>query len=71
MSAILANVSSRLRTACAHMAPADFHALVLDIARMKLRWSGEHPAVAPSMAPVGESRGGASRQGARDGGQRS
>ena len=67
---LYANVASRLRTACAHMSPADFHALVLDIARMKLRWSGEHPAVVPSMSPVGDSRGDA-RPVARDGGPRS
>ena len=62
------NVATRLRTACAHMTPADFHALVLDIARMKLRWSGEHPAVT---SPVGDSRPEAARQGSRESGPRS
>jgi hypothetical protein len=43
------NVASRLRAACAHMSAAEFQQLVLDIARMKLRWSGEHPIVTPSL----------------------
>lgn len=43
------NVASRLRASCAHMSAADFQQLVLDIARMKLRWSGEHPVVSASM----------------------
>lgn len=65
------NVATRLRTACAHMTPADFHALVLDIARMKLRWSGEHPAVTSPASPVGDSRPEAARQGSRESGPRS
>jgi hypothetical protein len=57
---LYANVASRLRGACAHMPAAEFQQLVLDIARMKLRWSGEHPVVTASM---GEPRPTPSRDG--------
>ena len=57
------NVASRLRGACAHMSAGEFQQLVLDIARMKLRWSGEHPVVSASMgeprpAPARDARPG-------------
>ena len=36
---LTADVAARLRPVCAAMPPADFAALVEDIARLKLRWA--------------------------------
>jgi hypothetical protein len=51
-------IANRLRPVCAHMRAEDFHRLVVDVTRFKLRWSGEHPiyypVAAPGEAPVPE-----------------
>ena len=54
--ALVADLAARLRTACSHLGDADFAALVLDVARMKVRlakiddrWSAAHHGL---IAPV-------------------
>lgn len=39
LARLTADIAARLRPVCAAMPPADFDALVNDIARLKLRWA--------------------------------
>jgi hypothetical protein len=39
LARLTADVAARLRPVCAALPPADFDALVEDIARLKLRWA--------------------------------
>ena len=41
LARLVAEVGARLRPVCGAMPPAEFDALVRDIARMKLRWSAQ------------------------------
>jgi hypothetical protein len=50
-AALLAEVAGRLHASCATMPPDAFQALVANIARLKLRWSGEHPLYYPAVTP--------------------
>lgn len=41
LARLVTEVGARLRPVCSAMPPAEFDALVRDIARMKLRWSAQ------------------------------
>ena len=41
LARLVAEIGARLRPVCSAMPPAEFDALVRDIARMKLRWSAQ------------------------------